>query len=643
MSVTAVVSPLDDGLSKNDIDLGEVDVGGEAGRRLALPPVAETASGRPWRLKLTDEAIASEIAVAANISRPLARILASRGVNKENVEGFLAPSLRNAMPDPFVLKDMALATERLAKAVTRGETIGVFGDYDVDGASAAAILKQYFKMIDAPMEVYLPDRLLEGYGPTVEAFEALKKQGASLIVTVDCGAAAYDPIAAAAALGVDVVVIDHHLMQGAPPPGAAAVVNPNRPDDTSGLENLSAAGLAFMAVVALNRALRDAGWFKEKTPPDLRALLDLAALGTVCDVMPLTGFARVIVAQGLKVLAAGEEGPGNKGLQALAARAGARKASPSAYDFGFVLGPRINAAGRIGHARLAFDLLTTDKPDERLQMAERLHILNAERQAIEAAVQAEADAMIERDGLAAHPVIVVARENWHPGVIGVVAGRLKERYDRPVVVIGVDPDSAIGKGSGRSISGVDLGAVITAARAEGMLTAGGGHALAAGLTIEASRIEALRAFLCERLGEAIERAREARVREIDALVAPSAVCRAFADEIALGGPYGAGNPEPLFAISDVTVDRLRTVGDSHLAFELTTLSGDRVRAIAFRAVGTPLEHMLRAPARTHEARRMLVAGKIKADDWRGGDAAQFQVIDMAEISARVPGPCPSSR
>ena len=309
--------------------------------RQPLPPIARAASDRPWRLRLTDEAAARAIAVEAGTSLTLARVLASRGVTADTVDAFLNPSLRNAMPDPLILKDMAPAAERMAAAVLNGETVGVFGDYDVDGASAAAILRTYFKALDAPMEVYLPDRLLEGYGPTVEAFDCLRGQGASLIVTVDCGAVAYEPIAAAVATGVDVVVIDHHLMQGEPPPGAVAVVNPNRTDDASRLENLSAAGLAFMAVVALNRALRDAGFFETRSAPDLRGLLDLAALGTVCDVMPLTGFARVIVAQGLKVLAAGVDGPGNKGLQVLGARAGVKPGRASAYDFGFILGPRI--------------------------------------------------------------------------------------------------------------------------------------------------------------------------------------------------------------------------------------------------------------------------------------------------------------
>ncbi|PQA86958.1 single-stranded-DNA-specific exonuclease RecJ [Hyphococcus luteus] len=581
-----------------------------------LPAMGESASGRRWRLREADADAAAAIAGAAGLDPVLARILAARGVDAEETQSYLNPSLRDAMPDPFVLKDMERAAARLARAIRDGETIGVFGDYDVDGTTAAAMLKLYFDAIGVKSLIYLPDRIMEGYGPSAAAFKQLHRDGAHLIVTVDCGAAAHEPVEEAAKDGVDIVVFDHHQMSGPPPEGAAAVVNPNRPDDASGLGGLSAAGVVFMGLVALNRALREDGFFKDRPEPSLLGLLDLAALGLVCDVMPITGLTRVMVAQGLKVLG----GEGNQGLKALGARAG-MKGAPSAYHLGFLIGPRINAAGRIGHARLAFKLMTTQDPEKRKDLVERLHVLNAERQEIEAEVQAAALRDIESNQRHADDVIVTAGEGWHPGVIGIVAGRLKELYDRPVVVIGVDEGT--GKGSGRSITGVDLGAAVSAAREEGVLVAGGGHAMAAGLTIDPARIGDFRRLLNERLARAVVMARANRSLEIDAVVSPSAVTKSFADLVAAAGPYGPGNPEPQFALTDCRAAYLKTVGKGHLSLTLTSQTGEAARAIAFRAEGGPLGEILRSGGRFH------VAGKIRADDWRGGDAGQLQITDAA--------------
>ncbi|WP_425408713.1 single-stranded-DNA-specific exonuclease RecJ [Hyphococcus sp.] len=588
---------------------------------IALPPMGTPASGRRWRLRETDAREAMAMAQALELDPVLARILAARGVTAQNAAQYLSPSLRDEMPDPFVLTDMERATNRLAAAVANGETIGVFGDYDVDGTTAAAILKLYCDWIGAPSIVYLPDRITEGYGPSASAFKALHAQGAGVIVTVDCGASAQEPIEEAARDGVDIVVFDHHLMSGPPPAGAAAVVNPNRPDDLSGLTNLSAAGVAFMGVVALNRALREAGFFADRTEPNLTRLLDLTALGLVCDVMAITGLTRVFVAQGLKMLGGESKGSGaNPGLIALGARAG-MKGPASAYHLGFLLGPRINAAGRIGHARLAFELMTTNDPAKRLELAERLHVLNAERQEIEAQVQEAALRDIETHQRHSDDVIVTSGEGWHPGVIGIVAGRLKEIYDRPVIVIGLD--GADGKGSGRSIAGVDLGAAIVHAREEGVLTAGGGHAMAAGLSIEKSKIAALRNMLNERLSADIATARQNRTLDIDAAVAPGAVSRSFADLVAKAGPYGPGNPEPVFALLNMRPAQSKIVGKGHLSVTLKSDTGEPVRAIAFRAGGEPLGEILTSGGRLH------VAGKIRADDWRGGDAGQLQISDAA--------------
>ncbi|GAB4516357.1 MAG: single-stranded-DNA-specific exonuclease RecJ [Amphiplicatus sp.] len=575
-----------------------------------------TASGRRWALREADPRAALAIEQKTGVAPLVARALAARGVTGETARAYLNPSLRDSMPDPFVLRDMDRAAARLAEAVLSGETVGVFGDYDVDGTTAAAIFRRYFDAIGAPLSVYLPDRLLEGYGPSIEAFRDLARAGARLVVTVDCGASAHATIEQAAGEGLDVLVIDHHQMSGPPPTGAVAVVNPNRSDDVSGLVNLSAAGLAFMAVAALNRALREAGWFKARPEPNLLQLLDLAALGLVCDVMPITGLARVMVAQGLKVLGQG----GNPGLKALAARAGV-KGAPSTYHLGFLLGPRLNAAGRIGHARLALELLTGADPARLSALAERLHVMNAERQAIETAVLEAAIAQVEQTDAHEASVIVAAGEGWHPGVIGVVAGRLKEKYDRPAVVIGLEGE--MGKGSGRSIAGVDLGAAVAAAKAEGLIAAGGGHAMAAGLTIARAAVAPFTAFLNERLGGDVALARADRRLDIDGVVAVGAVSGALAAMIERAGPFGPGNPEPLVALTNVRPVSARTVGAGHVSCLLANDSGETARAIAFRAGENGLAEMLGA------GRRLHAAGRIRRDDWRGGERAQLHLVDAA--------------
>lgn len=584
---------------------------------VSLPPMPLSASGRRWVLKEADPGQALAIEQELGCAPALARLLAARGVRAGEAARYLSPSLRESLPDPSILADMDRAANRLAKAVIDGERCGVFGDYDVDGTSGAAVLKGYFSAISAPLEVYLPDRILEGYGPTIEAFRTLKEMGVQIVVTVDCGAAAHAAVDAAAGEGLEVIVLDHHQMDGPPPAGAYATVNPNRPDDRSGLTMLSAAGVAFMAIVALNRALKDAGYFAARKAPDLLQFLDLVALGLVCDVMPMTGLARVLTAQGLKVL----NTSGNPGLKALGARCGV-SANATAYDLGFLLGPRINAAGRIGHARLAFELLTTEDSARRAALAERLHLMNAERQIIEKDVQDAAAAEIEARRLYQKYVIVVAGAGWHPGVIGIVAGRLKDRYDRPVIVIGIDGET--GKGSARSLSGVDIGAAFRAAKERGLLIAGGGHAMAAGLTISADAIDAFAEFLETTCKDDVERALANRAQPIDGVIAPSAVSGEFASLIASAGPFGPGNPEPVFALTSMRIERTKIVGEGHLSCDLLSATGERVRAVAFRAVGEPLGALLMT------ARRLQLAGRIKADNWRGNGAAQFHIIDAAE-------------
>ncbi|MFZ5616489.1 MAG: single-stranded-DNA-specific exonuclease RecJ [Pseudomonadota bacterium] len=599
--------------------VGSTNVTGGEIARLDLPAMEMPASGRRWRLRPVNPSAAAAIEAEAGCPAVVARILAGRGVKPAEAKRYLRPSLKEFLPDPMTLVEMDRAAARIAKAVMSGEKCGVFGDYDVDGTCGAAILKGYFNTLGAPLDVYLPDRILEGYGPSAEAFRTLKERGARVVMTVDCGAAAHQAIASAAEEGLEIVILDHHQMDGPPPQGAYATVNPNRLDDQSHLQSLSAAGVVFMAIVAINRALRDAGFFTGKRPPDLLKFLDLVALGLVCDVMPMTGLSRVLTAQGLKVLNNG----GNRGLKELGARAGVG-ASAGVYDLGFLLGPRINAAGRIGHAQLAFDLLTTEDPIKRAQLADRLHVMNAERQAIESDVLAQAIEQVERNRGRLPAVIVAAGEGWHPGVVGIVAGRIKDRYDRPAVIIGVDGET--GKGSARSLDGVDIGAAIRAARDKGLLIAGGGHAMAAGLTVAASAIGEFAAFLAEGCAADVERALSVRMREIDAVIAPTAVTGDFAALIAEAGPFGPGNPEPVFALSSMRVERVKAVGAAHLACDLTSDTGETVRAIAFRAAGEPLGALLTAKTRLH------LAGRIKADTWRSAGAGQFQIIDAAKAA-----------
>lgn len=592
-----------------------------------LPDGITTASGAPWVMRPVISDDLQALAAKDGVSRLLAGVLAGRGIGPDVADTFLNPSLRNEMPDPSILKDMDKMAERLAQAVSNGETIGIFGDYDVDGTCASAILKLYLDRLGAASLIHLPDRITEGYGPSIEAFQTLKSNGARIIVTVDCGAAAHDPVNAISNDGVDVLIVDHHQMIDAGPEKAFAVVNPQRRDDHSKLHGLSASALAFLTVAALNRTLRKDGWFSNTKEPDLKAYLDLAALGLVCDVMPMKGLARVIVAQGLKIMNARENGPGTPGLWALADAAGAK--SPfSSYTLGFQIGPRINAAGRIGHARQAFELMTTNDNARRLALADELHEINARRQEIEADVQHEAEITITQNKTSgasettSTSVAIAAGEGWHPGVVGIVAGRLKDKLRKPVFVIGLQ--DGIGKGSGRSLSGVDLGAACVAAREAGILISGGGHEMAAGITIAQEKLDAFQIFLDAQLGRHIKRAQARRIIDVDGIINAAAVNRRLVDDTARAGPFGPSNPEPVFVLKDMTVLSTKPVGVGHLAITLLSPTGQNVRSIAFRVVGDPLGDLLSTASRLH------LAGKIKADDWRGGDAAQFQIIDAAQ-------------
>lgn len=583
-----------------------------------MSPLSVTRSilGQPWRWR----GMAVDAREDFGRDDLVTRLLLTRGVARDALDLHRAPTLRGLMPDPSIFRDMDAAAARLAVAVTAGERVTIFGDYDVDGATSAALLIRLLRSLGLDPEAYIPDRLMEGYGPSGEALVRIARGGAKLIVTVDCGAQAFDALAAAAAEGVDMIVVDHHKCASALPT-ALALVNPNRLDeaaDAAAHGHLAAVGMAFLLGVALVRALRLRGWFADRPEPRLIELLDLVALGTVADVASLRGLNRAFVTQGLKVMAAGH----NVGLAALARAAGMVK-SPACVDLGFALGPRINAGGRVGKADLGVRLLVTEDPVEAEAIAAQLDRLNHERRAIETAVSEEAEALARaRDNRA---VIVVAAHGWHPGVIGIVAGRLKEKLGRPAIVIALD-EAGLGKGSGRSISGIDLGAAVLAAKDMGLLLAGGGHAMAAGITVAADGIDAFADFLEARLAEGVARARDDRALLLDVVVSCGGVAPALVEALEAGGPYGAGWPAPRVVAGPVRVVNAGTVGNGHVRATVAGEDGAHVKTIAFRHAESPLgQALLGAGPR----RRLWLAGRARIDEWAGGVRAELHLDDAA--------------
>jgi len=590
--------------------------------------VEQSVCGRRWLVRAADDGAAAAIAERLALPEIVARLLAQRGISLAEAPGFLAPRLREFLPDPAHLRDMAPAVERLVRAVRDGERIVVFGDYDVDGATSAALLLRFFRVVGGDASVYVPDRLREGYGPNAPALLRLKAEGAGIVVTVDCGATAHDALAEAADCGLDVIVVDHHVSEPLLP-RALALINPNRLDDESPHGALAAVGVAFLLVVALNRALREAGWYGGRVEPDLLQWLDLVALGTVCDVVPLTGVNRALVAQGIKVARRGA----NPGLRALAAVG--RVTSPiDAYHLGFVLGPRVNAGGRVGAADLGARLLATDDPALAAELASRLDGYNRERREIEALTLAAAIEAVE--AAPQSPALVfVAAEGWHPGVIGIVAARLKERYERPacVVALGSMSGGGIGKGSGRSVPGVALGPAVIAARQAGLLINGGGHAMAAGFTVASDNLDALHAFLAERLGDGRGGERLKPELAIDGALSAEGALAGLIDHLDQLAPFGAANPEPRFAFPGLVVAHVEPVGTGHLRCKLadpvgSSLGGPaRLKAIAFRVAESPLGEFLAAA----RGRRIHVAGHLRRDDYRGGNAVQLVIDDAAPV------------
>ena len=581
--------------------------------------VRRSYGGRRWVTPHAEPRLAMAMAQRLGLPELVARLLVARGVGLEEAENFLAPTLRRDLPDPSHLLDMDRAVDRLALALEQGERIAIFGDYDVDGATSAALLSRYLTACGGAVEVYVPDRVAEGYGPNAPALLALAQRGAKVVVTVDCGATAHAPLAAAKEAGLDVIVCDHHVGEPTLPP-AWAVVNPNRFDETSPHRQMAAVGVAFLMAVALNRRLRQLGWFNPNRPePDLLRALDLVALGTVCDVVPLTGVNRALVAQGLKIIRSRE----NVGMAALADVAGLKE-TPDAWHLGFLLGPRVNAGGRVGKADHGVRLLTSEDPALAAKLAVELDGWNGARKEIEAVVLDQAIQTVEGGNSGLSHIAFAAGDGWHPGVIGIVAARLKERFNRPAIVVAIE--GGIAKASCRSVSGVSIGDAVIAARQAGLMMNGGGHAMAAGFTAEAGKLDEIAAFLDARVAAALEDVEMAPELPIDGILDPAGADGALLELLARVGPYGAGNPEPRFALAGVRVVRAEPLGMDHVRCVLAGSNGAKLSAVSWRSLDQPVgQALMRAAGGT-----LHVAGTLRADTYKGRDAARLTIDDVAE-------------
>jgi single-stranded-DNA-specific exonuclease len=581
--------------------------------------VERSAAGRRWYSREGD--IRTGLALAQRYGLPeiVGRIMAARGVQLDEAEAWLDPTLRDLLPDPSHLKDMDRAAERVATAIQAGETVAIFGDYDVDGATSTALLQRFLEAAGGRVMTYIPDRIKEGYGPNAPALLSLKQRGAALAITVDCGITAFEVLEEAAEGGLEVIVVDHHVAEPRLP-RALAVVNPNRLDDDSPHGQMAAVGVAFLLAVAVNRVLREAGWYADRVAPDLRQWLDLVALGTVCDVVPLTGVNRALVAQGLKVMAR----RGNQGIVALADISRMNEA-PEAWHAGFLLGPRVNAGGRVGEAGLGTALLTAPDYATALPLAQQLDAHNTERKNIEATCLEQAIAQVE-DATMHDGLVYAVSEGWHPGVIGIVAGRLKERFNRPACVVAMA--DGVGKGSGRSVTGVDLGTAIIAARQEGLLISGGGHAMAAGFAVAADRQDAFREFLAGRIAAQTGDGGPVAELGLDGVLQPRGATVELAGVLRKLAPFGAGNREPRFAISAARIAKADVVGADHVRCILTGEDGGRLKAIAFRCADRPLGQLLLQSS----GLPLHIAGQIRVDRWQGRESVQMIIDDAAAVS-----------
>lgn len=582
--------------------------------------IRKSVTGQKWMDRLGPREANTALAIAQHhgISDLVSRVLAGRGVSVEGAPEFIDPSLRNLMPDPAMLTDMDKAANRIADAIMRRETVAIFGDYDVDGACSSALMARFLKHYGITHSIYIPDRIFEGYGPNPDAMRELVAKGASLIVTVDCGTNSAPSITAAKEAGADVVVIDHHQVGGDLPDDAVAIVNPNREDDISQQEHLCAAGVVFLTLVQVTKVLRERG----KGPgPDLLSLLDLVALATVCDVVPLKGVNRAFVVKGLLVA----RSQSNAGLAALGRVS--RIGEPlNVFHLGYLIGPRINAGGRIGDAGLGARLLTLDDSTAADPIAAELDRLNQERQAMEAEmlIEAEAEASLELSGGAGASVIVTASDRWHPGIVGLLASRLKEKARRPAFAISFNANG-IGSGSGRSISGLDLGKLVRGAMERGLLVKGGGHAMAAGITIERGKLGALRAYLEEESADTVARLRENQSLSIDGAVAASGATVSLYESLQKAGPFGSAHPQPVLALPHHILADARLVGRDHVRVALRGADGKRVNAIAFRVAEGDLGRFLF----NNIGQSVHIVGNLSLNHWNGSVIPQIQILDAA--------------
>ncbi|WP_310619606.1 single-stranded-DNA-specific exonuclease RecJ [Flexibacterium corallicola] len=584
--------------------------------------VRKSANGKEWRERLNEVGAAQALAVSqrTEISEVVGRVLIGRDVSLEDADQFLDPTLKSLMPDPSSLVDMDRAAIKLAEAIEQGTSLAIFGDYDVDGATSSALLCRYLRALGLSPDVYIPDRIIDGYGPNPTALEQLYQGGARLLVTVDCGSTSFEAFEAAHKLGLEVVVLDHHQV-GEELPNVHALVNPNRQDDLSGQGHLAAVGVTFLFLVALNRELRKRGVVGADKLPNLMDLLDLVALGTVCDVVPLKGLNRAYVVKGLQVMAKRQ----NVGLCALVDVARV-SGPPTPYHLGFMLGPRINAGGRIGDSALGAKLLTCDNRGEAEQIAATLERLNQERQALEAVMleEGEGQAFQKTEG-GDVSVLFTGSDGWHSGIVGLIASRLKERYRRPAFAIAFN-EQGMGTGSGRSVNGVDLGAAVRAAVEAGLAEKGGGHAMAAGLTVAKDKLAELEVFMNERLGGDVAVAMRDQELTIDGVVSVGGASLELLEELTQAGPYGSAHPEPVFAIPAARIKFADVVGKGHVRVTLGGNDGSQLKAIAFKAEDQPLGKALLEG----RGRLLHVAGNLSIDTWQGRPKVQMRIMDVAD-------------
>jgi single-stranded-DNA-specific exonuclease len=585
--------------------------------------VTRSAKGQRWEPRLENTRAAEAMAQRYDLPDILCRVLAARGVELEQAENFLNPTLRGLMPPPSALRDLEKGADRLAHAIMSGEKIGIITDYDVDGVSSGALMLRFLRAVGSNASVYIPDRVTEGYGPSQRAVQSLKEQGTQLMLTLDCGVQSHDPLAHAADLGMDAIIVDHH-QASAELPRAHAVINPNRMDDTSGLGHLCAAGVTFMLVATTSKALRTKGHYASPTgEPNLLQWLELVALATVCDVVPMKGLNRAYVTQGLKVMSRRE----NHGLAALADVAGLKR-RPDAYALGFMLGPRLNAAGRVGHADEAIALLMAQDRGEAMHLAQELDILNRQRQTIEMRVVDEAKAQAERSlGKERNAsVIVTAAENWHPGVVGLAAARLKESFRLPSFALAISKTTGLATGSGRSITGVDLGSAVRRALEAGVIEKGGGHAMAAGLTVKVDRLSDLRQVLEDALSKQVDAARDDALL-VDGALTASGASLDLIELLEQAGPYGSGHAQPVFVFPAHRVLYADKAGTDHIRCTLAASDGTRIKAIAFRAMGTELGELLLSERQMP----LHIAGRLVADEWGSKRQPSVQIEDAAVV------------